>query len=219
MATPVRLICGFDNVVSVLPALEKRAVPDADLSRRELQLKLDATSKTLKKTQIKAAVQRPARLIDASSGGLGIAVRRADAPWAKLGELVAVLIEPGKDWVLALLRRVYSVDDELRLGLQLLAAKPRVLTLSVDTGATGSSAWEDETRFETSSKEHFKTSILLEPHPLPLAAAEFLLAPKTAVRGALFDVQLARGTQRLRVTRLSEDSEFFQRAAFEPLAK
>ena len=217
MATPVRLITGFDNVLSVLPALEKRAVPDADTSRRTLQLKLDATSKSLKHSQIKAARQNPARLVDASPSGLGIAIRRGDAGWAALGTLVAVLIEPGKDWILCVLRRVFSVDDELRLGLQLLSAKPRTITLQVDPQGAGTSAWEDAMRHEATFKEHFRSAILLEPQTLPLAGADFLLGPACASRGTQFDLQLARGTQRLRVTRLLEDNAFFQRAAFEPL--
>lgn len=219
MATPVRMMAGFDAVLGVVPALEKSRVPDADVSRRELQLKLDATSKSIKATQVKAARQSPARLVDASAGGLGIAVRRADAPWANLGTLVAVLIEPGKDWILAVLRRVYSVEDELRLGLQLLAAKPRLVTLRADPHAGSSNAWEEATMFEDNFKEHFRSAILLEPQPTPLAAADFLLAPKTATRGSQFDLQLARGAQRLAITRLHVDNEHFQRAAFEPLNK
>ena len=219
MATPVRLMAGFEAVLGVVPPLEKGPVPDAGASRRELQLKLDATSKSIQRAQVKAARQSPARLVDASAGGLGIAVRRADAPWASLGALVAVLIEPGTDWILAVLRRVYSVEDELRLGLQLVAAKPRLITLKADPHAGSSNAWEEATMYEDSFKEHFRPAILLEPQPTPLAAADLLLAPKTATRGSQFDLQLARGTQRLRVTRLHADSEHFQRAAFEPLSK
>lgn len=219
MATPVRMMAGFEAVLGVVPPLEKSRVPDADVSRRELQLKLDATSKSIKATQVKAARQSPARLVDASAGGLGIAVRRADAPWANLGTLVAVLIEPGKDWILAVLRRVYSVDDELRLGLQLLAAKPRLIVLRADPHAGSSNAWEEATMFEDNFKEHFRSAILLEPQPTPLAAADLLLAPKTATRGSQFDLQLARGAQRLAITRLHVDNEHFQRAAFEPLKK
>lgn len=219
MATPVRLMAGFDAVLGVVPPLEKDRVPDADVSRRELQLKLDATSKSIRRTQVKAARQSPARLVDASAGGLGIAVRRADAPWANLGTLVAVLIEPGKDWILAVLRRVYSVEDELRLGLQLLAAKPRLIVLRADPRAGSSNAWEEATMFEDSFKEHFRNAILLEPQPTPLAAADLLLAPKTAASGDQFELQLARGTQRLRITRLHVDGEHFQRAAFEPANK
>lgn len=219
MATPVRLVAGFDAVVGVVPPLEKGPVPDAGASRRELQLLLDETSKSVKRAKVRAARQSPARLVDASSGGLGIAVRRVDAPWASLGALVAVLIEPGEDWILAVLRRIFSVDDELRLGLQLLAAKPRQVTLRADPHAGSSNAWEEATMHEDSFREHYRPAILLEPQPTPLAAADFLLAPGTATRGSQFDLQLARGTQRLRVTRLHADGGHFQRAAFEPLNK
>jgi len=219
MATPVRLLAGFEAVLGVVPSLEKSRVPDADVSRRELQLKLDATSKSIKRSQVKAARQSPARLVDASAGGLGIAVRRADAPWASLGALIAVLIEPGEDWILAVLRRVYSVEDELRLGLQLLAAKPRFVTLRADPDGGSAAVWEEATMYESNFKERFRSAILLEPQPTPLAAADFLLPPKTATRGTQFDLQLARGMQRLRITRLQVDSEHFQRAAFEPLNK
>lgn len=219
MATPVRMMAGFEAILGVVPALETRAVPDARESRRELQLRLDATSRIIKASLVKASRQSPARLVDASAGGLGIAVRRADAPWANLGTLVAILIEPSKDWILAVLRRIYSVEDELRLGLQLVSAKPRLINLKADPHAGSSNAWEEATMHEDNFKEHFRSAILLEPQPTPLAAADLLLAPRTATRGSQFDLQLARGTQRLRVTRLHVDSEHFQRAAFEPLNK
>jgi hypothetical protein len=221
MATPVRLMAGFDAVVGVVPALEKKRVPDADRSRRELQLMLDASTGSLRNATVKASRQSPARLVDASAGGMGVAVRRADARWAKLGELVATLIEPGPDWVLCVVRRVFAVDDELRLGLQLLAAKPRLVILRANPGVAGGSAevWSEAMVHEESFREHFKNAILLAPQPTPLAAADFVLAPKTATRGTQFDLQLARGTQRLRITRLHVDSEHFQRAAFEPLVK
>lgn len=218
MAAAARVIAGFDNVVGVIPSADLAPVEDAAAGRRALQLVLDDSSSTLHRDKVRAARVGPARVIDASAGGLGLAIRRVDAPWAAHGALLAILIEPSTDWFLGILRRVFAIEDELRLGIQVLAARPRLVTLRTDHEVrTG--AWEDAVRFESSFTEHFQRGILLEPQGLPLAAADLLLRPRLATRGTQFTVPLAQGrAQRLRVTRLADDTPHYQRALFEPLA-
>ena len=218
MAAAARLIAGFENVVGVLPAAERSPTEDPSAGRRALQLVLDDSSSTLKRDKIRAARVGAGRVIDASAGGLGIAIRRVDAPWAAHGALLAILIEPSADWFLGVLRRVFAIEDELRLGIQVLAARPRVVTLRTDHEVRAG-AWDEAVRFEANFAEHFQRGILLEPQPLPLAAAELLLRPRLATRGTQFSVPLPRErAQRIRVTRLAEDTPHFQRALFEPLA-
>lgn len=216
MAAPARVIAGFEQVLGVLPPPEKTQGDDARGARRRLELELDATGGTLTRAKIKAARVGPARVIDASAGGLGIAIRRADAHWAAHGALVAVMIEPGNEWFLGVLRRIFPVEDELRLGIQVLAAKPKVVTLRAETAARDH-VWADAMRFEAAFKEHYQRGILLEPQSLPLVGGEILLAPGLASRGTQFGIPLPGGEQRLRVTRLVESNEHYQRAMIESL--
>lgn len=216
MATPVRIVCGFDRVLAVAPAVAKKPVADPDKARRELQLQIDSTTSGLKRAQLGAAREAPARLVDASAGGVGIAIRRADARWAGLGALLAILIEPGKKWFVGVIRRVFSVEDELRLGVQLLSALPTTVTLRLEA-LSREHVWEDAMKHEESFGEQFKKGILLEPQSLPLQAAELLLPAGLASRGSQFNVPLGKGEQRIRITRLLEDGEHYQRALFEPL--
>ena len=217
MAAPARVLGGFENVITVIPALDKAMLGDAAAARRELQLKLDQTSKTLSRAKLRAGRVGAARVIDASAGGLGIAIKRVDAPWAAHGALLAIKIEPGNEWFLGVLRRIFSIENELRLGVQILAARPHVVVLRTET-VKRDQVWEEAMRFEATFKEHFQRGILCEQQTLPLKNGEVLLAPKLASRGTQFNVPLPQGgEQRVRIERLIEDSQHYQRAMFDSL--
>ena len=214
MASPARVISGFDNIVNVLPAYEQRVPTDKTI---DLQIKIDDTSQTLNRAKLRAA-QRvgPAHVIDASNGGLGIAMRPVDARWAALDVLVAVLIEPGKDWIVGVVRRLFSLDDELRIGIQVLSTQPHVLSIATDT-LKRDQAWEEAIRFEASFRDKYKKAILLDPRADPAAGGDLLLEAGLASRGAQFDIPLAAVRQRIRVARLAHSSDSYQRVVYEPL--
>jgi len=217
LALAARIVGGFENVagvVPVLPGLQSRQGNEA--ARSALRLLLSETTKNLKRSMLRAARVEPARVIDASAGGLGLAIRRADAGWAKHGMLIAVMIEPGKDWFVGVLRRIFSMDEELRLGIQNLSPKPRKILLHTPT-TQNDTVWEEVIRKEKTFVEQFQYGILLEPQGLPLVAADLLLPPGMASQGSQFNLPLATGQQRLSVARLHIDNEFFQRALFESL--
>jgi hypothetical protein len=218
LALAARIVGGFDNVVGVVPMLagiqSRQASGEA---RNAIRMLLNETSKSRKRTtNLRAARIEPSRVIDASTGGLGLAIRRADAVWAKHGMLLAVMIEPGKDWFVGVLRRIFSIDDELRLGIQILTPKPRKILLHAPA-TREHLVWEEAIVREKNFAENFRYAILLEPQTLPLAAADLLLPPGMATKGAQFNMPLASGQQRLSIARLHVDSEFFQRVLFEPL--
>src|SRR6185436_15192049 len=156
-------------------------------ARRALHLKLDETTRSLKRSKVKGAAVGLARVVDASAGGLGLGIRSKDAPWAEHGALVAVLLEPGKEWFVGILRRIFSVDEELRLGIQILAAKPKKVMLRAPT-LREDAPWEEATRVEKRFKEVFRHGILLDAQSLPLTAGEMLLPPGMASRGTQFNV-------------------------------
>lgn len=217
VALAARLVGSFENVVSVVPTLAGIQPGQANgQARSALRLLLNETSKSLKRSKLRAARVEPGRVVDASAGGLGLAIRHADAMWAKHGMLIAVLIEPGKDWYVGVLRRIYSIDEELRLGIQILAPKPRKILLHAPL-AREHMVWEEAIRRDKNFREQFHYAILLEPQGVPLAAADLLLPPGLATQGAQFNLPLASGEQRLSIARLHVDSEFFQRVLFEPL--
>jgi hypothetical protein len=217
LALAARVLGGFENVVGVVPALAGlQSGRGAGESRSALRLLLSETSKNLKRSKLRAARVEPSRVVDASTGGLGLAIRRADAAWAKHGMLLAVMIEPGKDWFVGVLRRIFSIDDELRFGIQILTAKPRKILLYAPA-VREHMVWEEAITREKSFADNFRYVILLEPQSLPLDAADLLLPPGMASKGAQFNLPLASGQQRLSIARLHVDNEFFQRALFESL--
>jgi hypothetical protein len=177
---------------------------------------LSQTSRTLKRARLRAAQAGTARLIDASAGGLGLAVRRSDAVWARHGMLLGVLLESSNDWIVGILQRIYSMDDELRLGIQILSGKPRKVLLRPANVAEGS-VWEEAVRYEKDVDQKYRLAILLEAQSLPLPAGDLLLPPGAAASGTQLNVPLPLGEQRIGIKRLDIDNKFFQRASFEPL--
>jgi len=115
------------------------------------------------------------------------------------------------------LRRIFSIEDEFRLGIQVLAAKPKVVTLRADT-VQRDEVWADAMKYEAAFREHYQRGILLEPQALPLVDGEMLLSSGRASRGTQFGVPLATGEQRIRVTRVVENNEHYQRVMFESLS-
>ncbi|HLX78970.1 MAG TPA: hypothetical protein VKS43_00130 [Burkholderiales bacterium] len=217
LALAARVVSGFSNVLGVVPTLAGiQSKQGSEASRSALRLLLSETSKSLKRSKVKAARVEPARVIDASAGGLGLAIRHADATWAKHGILLAVMIEPGKDWFVGVLRRIFSIDEELRLGIQILSPKPRKILLYAPT-TRDHMVWEEAIRGEKNFEENFRHGILLEPQELPLAAADLLLPPGMVTKGSQFNLPLPSGQQRLSIARLHVDNEFFQRVLVESL--
>lgn len=216
LASAARVISGFDRVVTVTPPLEKGWWPGPGAVRKTLQLELADTTSKLKRAKMRAERVRPARVADASASGLGIGIHRVDAPWARHGALMAILVEPRDDWTIGVLRRIFSEEDELRLGVQVLAKAPRAVWFRTET-LKDANVWEEAMMHEDSFREHYKRGILLEPQPVPLAGGDILLPPATAMRGTQLDLPLPDGTQRIRVARVIDDTEHFQRVLFESL--
>jgi hypothetical protein len=214
MASPARVIAGFESVVNVLPAL-------CDTSRHaksiDLQLRIEDTTQTLTRARLRAAAKiGAARVIDASNGGLGIAIRRQDAKWAVHGALLGVLIEPGKEWVIGVLRRIFSIDEEMRLGIQVLSTRPQVMSISPET-LKRDSVWEDAMRFEATFKERYRKAILLDPASAPPGSGELLLEPGIASKGSQFDVPCGGSVQRVRIARMLHADQNHQRVLYETL--
>ncbi|HTP63653.1 MAG TPA: hypothetical protein VMJ14_16410 [Burkholderiales bacterium] len=216
LALAARTVSGFENVLGVVPVIDTPQFAKSGAGRSALRLQLNETSRSLKRAKVRAARIGPARVIDASAGGLGLAMPRSEAVWAKHGVLMAVLIEPGKEWYVGVLRRIFAIDDELRLGVQILAPKPKKVLLHALVHQENM-VWEEAIRAEKSFDEHYRYGILLEPQVVPLAAADLLLPPKMARKGDQFDVPLATGQQRISIAQLRIDTEYFQRGLFEPL--
>ena len=217
LASKARIVAGFERVVEVIPALDKNAVSPEE-ARRDLQLSIDDTTRTLSRAKLRAAQSiGSARVIDASNGGLGLAISRGDASWARLGAIVAVAIEPGSDWLVGVLRRLFALDKELRLGIQVLSKAPRVLM--INPGSTlKETTWEDAVKYEATYRERYRKAILLEATGLPLVKGDLLLPPRLAAEGEAFGVPLPGRNQNIAVTRLLDDGEHYQRAAYEARA-
>ncbi|MBV9360632.1 MAG: hypothetical protein JO292_04510 [Betaproteobacteria bacterium] len=214
MASRARVISGFSNIANVLPAFDQGV---AEKKSIDLQIKIDDTSQALSRAKLRAA-QRvgPAHVIDASNGGLGIALRPQDAKWAAMGVLVGVLIEPGKDWVVGVVRRLFSLDEELRIGIQVLSTLPHVLSIATET-IKRDQIWEDAMRHEANFSDRYKKAILLDPRGNPNVGGDLVLEPGLASKGTQFDVPLEKGVQRIRVTHVAHEGETYQRVVYEPI--
>jgi hypothetical protein len=126
------------------------------------------------------------------------------------------MIEPGKDWFVGVLRRIFAIDEELRLGIQILTPKPRKILLYAPA-TREHMIWEEAIIREKNFADNFRYGILLDPQSVPLTAADLLLPPEMASKGAQFSLPLASGQQRLSIARMHVDNEFYQRVLFESL--
>jgi hypothetical protein len=214
MASPARVISGFDNVANVLPAYAPDTVPDKAI---DLQFKIDDTSQTLSRAKIRAASRvGPGRVVDASNGGLQLALKPHDAKWAALGALCAVCIEPGKDWVVGVVRRLWSIEGEMRVGVQVLSLLPRVVALATETLKQGS-VWEEAMKHEATYSDRYKKAIILDPRAIASDGGDLIVEPELASKGTQFDIPLPTGALRIRVTRMLHTGETYQRVVYEPL--
>jgi len=208
---------GFQGVAGVLVPAASVGQGGPNVSAPESRLRIQMNNTEQKAQQVQKVVRATkGQLLDASTSGMGMLVARRDAGWARLGALLAVCIVPGSDWVVGALRRINSDSENLRLGINVLSRRPRIIWLHLEsTGYV--SAWDEEKRFERNFSDYFQRGILLEDMGAPLVAGEMLLAPGQAARGSRFDVSLAQGIQRLLVTAVRDESHDFQRVAFDPL--
>jgi len=203
---------GFEDVAKVMP--------DVDQGDRQIMQSVDKGLRIqLGADERKAQAPRAVRLIkgelhDASTSGMGVVVDRSEVRWARIGALVAVCVQPGRDWVVGVVRRANDVADQLRLGVALLSRKPRLLWFRLE-GSGYKTVWEAEKRYERNFLEQFQRGILMEADQPPFSSGEMLLPPGLASRGTRFDVPMHAGMERLLVTAVREETQDFQRVAYE----
>ena len=209
LSAPAEVLFNFDTIAKALAPAE--APPAASAASK---LSIDQTGKLQRQARARATAAFPARVIDASSGGLGLSVKGSPG-WARHGMLVAVRIEPNKEWMIATVRRIFAPDEqERRVGLQILASHPRSFTFE---GEDLQSVWEDAARQEIRSTEVSRRGILLQPEGFARARGEILLPPGIGSRNKRIDVR-ARGVLRqLRLTHIEDDGAQYERAAYEVL--
>ncbi len=74
-------------------------------------------------------------LHDRSESGLGIILRGEESDWVKVGKLLALRMDPGDVWHIAIVRRITRLEGELRkIGLQLLNSPPVLAQLEQERG-------------------------------------------------------------------------------------
>lgn len=218
----VRLQGGLHSALSDLPVFDQGGwAGDSESGADAFRIQLDHDAGAARKQSSAAAIQRcSARVVDASETGLALAVARANAAWARLGLLVAVDMGGSQGWVVAVIRRISGADEELRLGLLVLARRPQAIWCKLEK-VQGSSPWDGEAVREREFLDHFQHAILVDAHGSGAAAlisGELLIDPRLASPGARFDVPLAKGMARVQVTDIRETGADFCRAAFVKMA-
>ena len=73
-------------------------------------------------------------------------------------------------------------------------------------------------KYEATYRERYRKAILLDATGLPLVKGDLLLPPRLAAEGEAFGVPLPGRNQNIAVTRVLDDGEHYQRAAYEAKA-
>lgn len=83
-------------------------------------------------------------LNDRSDGGLGIVLRNEESDWVKVGKLLALRMDPGDIWHIAIVRRITRLENNLRkIGLQTLNSAAYLVQLEQEQAHELSYAVED----------------------------------------------------------------------------
>jgi len=136
---------------------------------------------------------------DLSATGVGIAIASMEARRLRVGNLLALSIDPESRWKLAIIRRIAPRDIKTVLGLEIITAHPQVAWVST-SNALGTSVWDDARIREKSFGEHFFQVVLLEEIPPPDNEESTLVVPSgRCTPGGLLELPLAGGVARLRV--------------------
>lgn len=211
MQAQVVLLNGFENASRPLPGMDQGERELAISRESRLRIQLDAAEQKARASHQARLIK--AILIDASTHGMGIVVNRAEARWAKVGALLAICMQPGRHWVVGVVRRVNdAADGNLHLGVAVIVSEPRLLWFLLDT-ADVQTAWDHEVRRERNFFEHYQRGII-QGSPA-LTAGELLLPPGLASHGSRFTVPMSGNSVHLVVTGITEETHDFQRAAFE----
>lgn len=208
---------GFEKSADVMQAVEQGDLNPAEASPSRLAIVLDGQQAKDKPARLKKSLeQSEVRVLDASVAGLGLLIPRKEASWVHLGTLVAVLVEPGPEWVVGAVRRISAEGEAIRVGVHVFSRKPRLVWFMLEK--TGyASVWDEETRHERNFLEHFQCGILVHADHVPLSPGELLLAPGVAGRGSRLEIPFSKGVQRIRITSVRESTDSFCLAAFESM--
>lgn len=91
-------------------------------------------------------------LHDRSNGGVGVVLRSKESEWVKVGKILALRLDPGDNWRIAIVRRITRLESDLRkIGLEILGALPVLAQLRQEAGADLAYAVE-ETGFGDTSE-------------------------------------------------------------------
>jgi hypothetical protein len=207
---PIRLCSGFDSIVQAMSPLDQGAALEAEAakamrSRSEIDPRTEAA---------KAVRETEARLADASAAGLGVLVPRKYAAWARLGTLLAIYMEPGPDWIVGALRRISAEGDMLRLGIRILARRPRRgwFHLRSSTEATVRS---HEERMDEDFLKFYQQGILLDVDLDSAATGEILVSHGVLKLGSRLEFPLESKVLHISPTAECEATRGFDRVALE----
>ena len=212
------LRCGLDNAVESITALEQ-GVTLRQAAAGAAFIEYEAT-RSVSNRGMKAVRETKARLADASAAGLGLLAPRKDADWIRVGTLLALLVEPGPDWVVGTLCRISAessaTGEMLRFGIRVLARRPKACWFHVPPEARAPDA-PQEGWSERNFLAYFKRGILLDVELAPGVTGEMLVPHGAAKAGQVLDVPGEIATQHARVTALRESTPGYDRVAFEVL--
>jgi hypothetical protein len=222
---PALLRHGFDAAAQIVAALDqgvslKEGMANSNSvsnSCAKLRIQFDEKKKGEPAPVAKTVHETRARLVDASAAGLGMLIPRKDAAWVKVGALLAIYVEPGPDWIVGTLRRISAQGDMLRVGIRILARRPRLGWFQRDVALQ--TVWDnDHDVREKNFLEHYQRGVLLDAELVAGAKGEMLLPHGIAKAGTRLDFPFDGDVRQVRVTEISEANREFDRAAFEVLA-
>ncbi len=218
VSATARVLCGFGTVSAVLPLFDQGTWNRAAAAKAgsDLRIQLDDEEQAAQRAKKPSARQFSARVLDSSSGGIGLAVHSGNARAAALGALIGVQPDGKPDWVVGVVRRIAVQGEELHLGVQLLTRRPQLLWFHRQDRKTAS-PWEMERASSHEFLEYFQCAIVVRADDEDQADGQLITAAGVLKAGLILDVPLALGLLRVRIGAINEATGDYQRAAYAPL--
>lgn len=149
-----------------------------------------------------------------SEHGFGASVLAETSDWLRLGSLLGLKAEPGMSWKIGVVRRLTRPSEGLiRLGIEVLAHKPRMLLLRPESSSRLHGYAVDGV---DATESTLPVAALLVAHTPP-TQGELILEAAHYSSGRTFDTTLAQHKCTLRLRDVMETGDGWMRAAVDIL--
>ncbi len=152
--------------------------------------------------------------VNISECGFGAVIPSIGEDWVKIGLLIALKPEDGKEWVVGTVRRLSrDSDHKIHVGIQVLGHKP--VSIRMKPSVNNISVWEKVTDVDVST--HID-AIFMGANNKCVDENTLLMEPQSFVGENCFEMINQEETLRIALNKLLEEGQDYQRISYREIA-